>query len=182
MESEASFDSTWPDSTLQQAPTCTHVPHSSDFSDTFRPKFCNPELKLGHLHSSQPSDGGGGVECLELQSKNDFLESTLKDAINITAAVLSLPSRDLRSAQLEKNTAWWAERPGIHPERHKICPGTSDSQNLTQKHTKPTKALARTNFITVANVQSDKRCFAYKKEHVIFWQITRSEHKKSWAR
>ena len=48
---------------------------------------------------------GGVVECHEPQSKDDFLEYTLKDAINITAAVLSLPSRDLRSAQFEKNTA-----------------------------------------------------------------------------
>ena len=39
------------------------------------------------------------------------------------------------------------------------------------------KTYPRTNFITVENVQSDKRCFAYKKEHVIFWQITRSEPK-----
>ena len=114
------------------------APHSSDSSDTFRPKFCNPEPKLGHLHSFQHSDGGGGVECHELQSKDDFLESTLKDAINITAAVLSLPSRDLRWAQFEKNTAC-EQRDLGSTQRHKICPGTVDSQNLTQKHTKRTQ-------------------------------------------
>ena len=71
-----------------------------------------------------------------------------------------------------RKTRLGEQRPGIHPERHKICPGTRDSQNLTQKHTK------RTQGPTLENVQSDKRSFAYKKEHVVIcWQITRSEPK-----